>query len=450
MPSSDPFKQRIMDLLVEISAGECSITDEMLIAEENPEARTILAGLLLLHEEVQYALKQSDEARRSAEMASVAKSEFLAMMSHEIRTPLSAVIGMVDLLARTQLGPVQAGYVSAVRSSSQVLMAVMDDVLDLSRFDQGSLELRLHPFDPRQIVREVTYPLREPARSKGLALMTKIRDDVPAWLLGDAVRIQQVLGNLLSNAVQFSDQGIVELTVERRGQTRGGHDVRFEVRDTGLGIAPADLERIFQPFAQIDGSPSRALRGAGLGLTVCRRIVDRMGGQLDVWSSPGEGSTFFFTLKLADAEPPPKGPVRAGVTPERGSPAVESKAGGLGAILLVEDDGANQEVMQSMLGTLEVSVDLASNGAEAVRAHAARGYDLILMDCRMPGMDGWDATRAIRQMPRRGDVPIIALTASAAADERQRSEDAGMNDFLAKPVRLATLQECVRRWLRDL
>jgi two-component system sensor histidine kinase/response regulator len=373
-------------------------------------------------------------ARQAAQETSRVKSEFLANVSHELRTPLSGVLGMARLLLDTNLDTTQHEYAEIIRRSGRELLGVVDAILDFARAEAGRLELEDGDLDAPRIIEEVCASVAEEAAAKGLHVTSLVAEEVPRRLRGDGARLRQVLLSLLGNAVKFTPSGTV---VVRAGLVRGSTDatvLRFEVADTGIGLDAATQARLFQPFVQADGSATRRYGGAGLGLALCRRIVSAMGGQIGVRSEPGQGSTFWFTVRLS--------------RPDAGRPAAESDVRRSGRVLVVEDNTVNQKVAVAMIESLGYGAEAVGNGIEAVEACARQTYDAILMDCQMPQMDGFKATAFIRQ--REGlshHTPIIALTASVTAEDRQRCLSAGMDDYLSKPVPREALASTLRKWI---
>lgn len=365
-----------------------------------------------------------EEAREVAEAMARAKAAFLANMSHEIRTPMNGVLGMLDLLLSTDLDDGQRESGELARASALGLLTIVDDVLDMSKIEAGQFDLRQEDFTVSDLVESTVGIFALQAANRGNTVSAEIALDVPARLHGDAGRLRQVLSNLLSNAVKFTEDGHVQTTVQVVGVEGHAGMVRFSVRDSGVGIPEDKLDHVFEEFAQLDPSMSRAHGGTGLGLTIARRLVQLMGGKLHAESRLGEGSRFWFDVPLppaapaADASPPPTEP-SAPRRPIR--------------ILLAEDNPVNQLVAQAILERRGHSVHVVANGLLAVEAVKTGAFELVLMDVRMPEMDGLEATRSIRALPEHGTLPIVALTAHALAEERQRCFDAGMDDFLSKP-----------------
>ncbi len=393
-------------------------------------------------------VRKLQEEKELAESASRAKSQFLANMSHEIRTPMNGVLGMLELLMHSDLNAKQLNCAEKARGSAVNLLGILNEILDFSKIEAGKVELEQVNFDLRNLVDEVVHLFAEPARQKGLQLRTTILRRPPTALCADPTRLRQVLVNLVGNAVKFTDSGYVELEVSALETTEDEVRLGFAVRDTGIGIEPEDCPSIFESFQQADGTTTRTYGGTGLGLAISKAFVEIMGGEIGVDSTVGEGSTFWFHVKLA------RQAIGEDLAPDALPAASPGRVKLWGhGILLVEDNPINQEVATGMLEGLGAIVDVASNGLEALDALGRGHYDLVLMDCQMPQMDGYTATREIRRLARksRGDrrrpVPIVAMTAHAMAGEREKCLDAGMDDYLSKPFSQKQLRDLIAKWL---
>ncbi len=391
------------------------------------------------------------EARAASEAASEAKSRFLALMSHEIRTPLNGVIGVLHLLRRdARPGPEQQRLMQMAVTSADTLLRVINDILDFSKIEAGKLDLHPGPLDLRQTIAETASLFIEKAREKGLDWSVRVAPSVPRTVLGDAGRVAQVLGNLLANAVKFTESGEILLEAE------GSCPVRVSITDTGIGIPRDQQARLFEPFHQVDASPRRRYEGTGLGLGICQQLVQLMGGVMGFRSEPGRGSTFWFEVpfqvvpdELATDRTPGSGLGASAL-----NTAPDRSAARRGRVLLVEDNEINQELARVMIEAAGSACECTNDGRGAVQAALSGAYDLILMDCMMPEMDGYEATRAIRAgeagrppIGRAARIPIVALTANAMKGDRERCLAAGMDDYLAKPIDPADLVRMLAKWM---
>ncbi|HET9208605.1 MAG TPA: ATP-binding protein, partial [Burkholderiaceae bacterium] len=383
--------------------------------------------------------------RDRAQAAARAKSAFLANMSHEIRTPMNAIIGLTHLMQRDTREPLGQERLGKVADAAHHLLGIINDVLDLSKIDAGKIELEAVDFDLDEVLARSCSMVTGSAHAKGLQLQVD-SGDLPSHVRGDPTRLSQVLVNLLGNAVKFTERGSVSLRGSLAAHEVDAMRLRFEVRDTGIGIEPDRLGKLFDAFEQSDSSTTRRFGGTGLGLAVTRELVELMGGEVGVDSTPGVGSTFWVTVRVQ----PALGMARQELAPDRAASndALPQRAPLDSRVLLAEDNLINQEVARELLRAAGCEVEVADNGRRAVEMARTGGYDLILMDVQMPELDGIEACRQIRALPGLSRVPIIAMTANAFAEDRAACLAAGMNDHVAKPVHAALLYDTLARWLK--
>ncbi|RON12598.1 ATP-binding protein [Pseudomonas frederiksbergensis] len=417
------------------------IVDDTELGALSQHINNLARGLEQASREQHQAMAQLIQTREEAEKANNAKSDFLAMMSHELRTPMNGVLGMLQLLETTAMTEEQIEYAALASESTEHLLKVINDILDFSRIERSELELEHIPFNLADLIGSCAQSFQHSAAQRRLDLQLRIPEDMRALQVqGDPTRIRQILVNLVGNALKFTERG--RITIESQWQSLDHELLWFTctVRDSGIGIPPASLELMFNAFQQADSSISRRYGGTGLGLPIARTLAERMGGTLRAQSEEGVGSVFTLEIPLALYKQPL--PV---LTP-RGHTGNDHGEGR--NVLLVEDNPVNRTVVEAMLRSLGFTVSVVTDGAQAVRSAESLIFEAILMDCRLPVIDGYEATRQIRRLPGCADVPIIALTANALQGDREACLSAGMNDYLAKPFKRTDLQQILQRWVQ--
>ncbi|WP_160106595.1 ATP-binding protein [Pseudomonas izuensis] len=417
------------------------IVDDTELGALSQHINNLASGLEQASREQHQAMAQLIQTREEAEKANNAKSDFLAMMSHELRTPMNGVLGMLQLLETTEMTPEQVEYAALASESTEHLLKVINDILDFSRIERSELELEHIPFNLADLIGSCAQSFQHSAAQRGLDLQLQIAQDMrELQVQGDPTRIRQILVNLIGNALKFTEQGRV--SIEPQWQSLDHELVWFTctVRDSGIGIATENLELMFNAFQQADSSISRRYGGTGLGLPIARTLAERMGGTLRAQSEEGRGSVFTLEIPLALYQQPLQVPVPR-------APTGNGDGDGRN-VLLVEDNPVNQTVIEAMLRSLGFTVSVAADGAQAVRSAESLIFEAVLMDCRLPVIDGYEATRQIRQLPGCTDLPIIALTANALQGDREACLSAGMNDYLAKPFKRNDLQQILQRWVQ--
>ncbi len=441
---SQPIRD-IGDAVKAIQAGDYKtplpIVDDTELGALSQHINNLAKGLDQASHEQHQAMAQLIQTREEAEKANNAKSDFLAMMSHELRTPMNGVLGMLQLLETTQMTEEQVEYAALASESTEHLLKVINDILDFSRIERSELELEHIPFNLADLIASCAQSFQHSAVQRGLDLQLQIPADMRALQVqGDPTRIRQILVNLVGNALKFTEQGRV--SIESQWQSLDHELLWFTctVRDSGIGIPSQSLELMFDAFQQADSSISRRYGGTGLGLPIARTLAERMGGTLRAQSEEGRGSVFTLEIPLA---------LYQQALPARVPRVSTHKGDGEGRnVLLVEDNPVNQTVIEAMLRSLGFTVSVAADGAQAVRSAESLIFEAILMDCRLPVIDGYEATRQIRELPGCTDLPIIALTANALQGDREACLSAGMNDYLAKPFKRTDLQQILQRWVQ--
>ncbi len=443
------FISRPVLALADIMDYICREEDYSIRAEKSSddELGLLVTGVNSMLDGIEKRDAQLLVAKQEAEDANRAKSRFLAQMSHEIRTPMNGVLGIALLLMKTGLDEKQREFVQTIVRSGESLLNLINDILDFSKIEAGKLELEHVHFNLRQLAEETIDLFSNRASEQNVRLACFVQASVAAYVVGDPGRLRQILMNLLGNALKFTRDGSVSLHVFPDGEDSGDVvSLRFEVRDSGIGISSEKQHKIFSAFSQADGSTTRKFGGTGLGLAICRQLVDLMGGTIGLESREGEGSVFWFTLVL------PVGCVEQAITEHGDSPDNVSVIRFTANVLVAEDNATNQIVARGMLEQAGLKVDVVENGREAVEAVEKGAYDLVFMDCQMPVMDGYEATGRIRRMEQQsgsGGVPIIALTAHAMKGDREHCLAVGMDDHLSKPFTEQQLMILLQKWLPD-
>ena len=416
------------------------IVDDAELGDLSRHINNLAAGLEQASLEQHQAMAQLIQTREEAERANNAKSDFLAMMSHELRTPMNGVLGMLQLLETTEMTDEQHEYAALASESTEHLLKVINDILDFSRIERAALQLEHIDFNLGELITSSVQSFQHSAQQRGLALHLQLPAGIEQLQVnGDPTRIRQILLNLVGNALKFTERGQVQVEARWQVLDRQLIWLTCSVRDTGIGIDSERLEMMFVAFQQADSSISRRYGGTGLGLSIARTLAERMGGKLRGESREGLGSTFTLEMPLALASPAP-----VSLTPPRVAPPAVADND---QVLLVEDNPVNQSVIEAMLRSLGLAVCTAEDGLEAVERVSRQRFAAVLMDCRLPHLDGYEATRRIRQLPNGARLPIIALTANALQGDRERCMAAGMDDYLSKPLRRTELQRVLQRWL---
>lgn len=433
-----------------MSTGNLAFRCNDLVPDEMGE---LAATFNLMANKLQIFTRDNEAAIREAEFANRSKGEFLANMSHEIRTPMNGVIGLTEILSGTPLNEKQLGYVTKIRNCGETLLTIVSDILDFSKIEAGAIDFEVIPFGLRNCIQEVVDLLTYRSDEKGISLSLLVAPEVPENLMGDPTRLTQILLNLIGNGIKFTEKGSVDIVTTLENSFQRDSDdcvsLRFEIRDTGIGLSEEERLRLFKPFTQADSSTNRKYGGTGLGLAICQKLVEKMEGTIGIKSEPGVGSVFSFSANFAIGKPlSADGKIGTYkdivITPEIRQQRSAKQ------ILIVDDSQVNREVAQQMVLNLGYATATAANGKLAVLAVGNESYAAVLMDCQMPEMDGFEATRKIRSMGTEGSkVPIIAMTAHALKEDRSRCLAAGMSDYIPKPVRFTVLQRMLEIYVPE-
>jgi two-component system sensor histidine kinase/response regulator len=402
-------------------------------------------NMLNMMADLEIAKNQADVAKEIAERANKAKSEFLANISHEIRTPINAIMGFTQITLNTTLTNEQLDYLTQVYSSSEALLAIINDLLDISKIEAGKLSMESINFCLDDILKHLSELLRIKVEEKGLALCINVNGKVPRYLVGDSLRLKQILLNLTTNAIKFTETGDIVIEVNLVTMEKEYVTLDFSVKDTGIGISQEAIPYLFEPFTQADSSTTRKFGGTGLGLAICKQLTNMMGGYIWVDSQPGKGSTFNFTAVFEQQVEPSND---NSVLHKEIDITTTTKSFKGKRILLVEDNRMNQLIARKMMEGCGLVVDIADNGKKAVAMVAENNFDAVLMDIQMPEMDGYEATQLIRKYPQNNELPVIAMTAYAISDVREKCFAAGMNDYVTKPINMEQFFVTLEKWIK--